>query len=347
MQRLLRVPDDGEARPVGRSVHRALRVAVEMAQPFITMRRERHREDQAAGTDGQLAVVMIAPILTDESVIWGALVGVAPQSGSSASSFRSVIQTAEQIGAQVSSWGRSSLASGSAPGQAKLGFSMISSSALLHELRTPLTASVFALDILDRGEHIASEDEAAQRAVRTLRMAIDEAINIMKWWEEAQKKGHIKAMIKPIAVEGALRQSLTLAERHSGRVYVNISGATPLVLADELMLNRIFLNLIENALLHGEPGGTLEVSTSVANGHVRVRFRNAGAITDMSLQHILYPTTEDNTQAEERGHGYGLGIVKALLHTMNGSLQAKSDEQQWIEFIVTLPAALPEHAAEM
>jgi two-component system sensor histidine kinase KdpD len=290
---------------------------------------------------------MIAPILTFDSVIWGALVGVAPPGESSASVFRSVIQSAEQIGGQVSSWGRTHASAGSAPIQAEPEFSMTSSAALLHELRTPLTASGFALDVLERGEHISPNDDSAQRAVRTLRMALDEAIHIMQWWEEARKKGHIKAHVKPIAVEGALRQALALSAYQAGRIHVNISDETPLVLADELMLNRIFLNLIENAFLHGQSGGTLDVSTSVINGQVGVRFLNEGVISDMSLRNILLPTPKEHTQAEDRGHGYGLGIVKALLLTMNGSLQVESDERQWTAFTVTLPAALPERAAEM
>ena len=67
----------------------------------------------------------------------------------------------------------------------------------------------------------------------------------------------------------------------------------------------------------------------------------------MSLRYILHPTPKEHTLDEDRGHGYGLGIVKALLYTMNGSLQVESDERQWTAFTVTLPAALPERAAEM
>lgn len=347
MQRLLRVPDDGESRPVTRSVHKALHVAVDMAHPFITMRRERHRDEHEPGADGQLSVVMIAPILTTDRVIWGALVGIAPQGATSADAFRSVIQSAELIGGQVSSWGRMPTFNGEASIGVEPEFSMTSSAALLHELRTPLTASVFALDLLNRGDYFAPDEEAAYRAMRTLRLAIEEAINIMQWWEEAQKKGHIKPQLKPIALRAALHQALALSERPAREFHVTISDATPLVLADEHMLNRIFLNLIENAFLHGQPGGTLEISTSAASGHVRVRFQNEGAIPETSLQHILYLTPKKDIQSLARGHGYGLGIVKALLNMMNGSLQVESDTQHWTAFTVTLPAALPERAAEM
>ncbi len=347
MQRLLRVPDNGEARPVRGSVHRALHVAVEMAQPFITMRRERHRDDQASGTDGQLAVVMIAPILTNDSVMWGALVGEAPQGETTAEMFRAVIETAEKIGAQVSSWGRQPLPAGTAPSQVDPGFKMTSATTLLHELRTPLTASSFALETLERDERLDAGDRSIQRALRTLRKGLDEATNIIKWWDEARKKGLIRAHLKPLILAEALNEALELSEYHARQVHVNNSDETLRVLADELMLNRVFLNLIENAFLHGQPGGTLDISISAASGQAHVRFLNKGVIPDSALQQILHPTLQDNIPAEERGHGYGVGIVRALLHTMNGTLQAKSDEQEWIEFTVTLPAALPERAAEM
>ena len=330
-----------------RSVHRALLVAVEMAQPFITMRRERHRDDQTSGVDGQLAVVMIAPILTNDSVMWGALVGEAPKGETAAEMFRAVIETAEKIGEQVSSWGRQPLPVGSAPPQTEPGFKMTSAMALLHELRTPLTASSFALESLERDEHLDTVDGNIRRALRTLRKGLDEATNIIKWWDEARKKGLIRAHLRPIFLAEALNEALELSEYHAGQVHVNSSVETLQVLADELMLNRVFLNLIENAFLHGQPGGTLDISISADSGQAHVRFLNKGVIPDSSLQQILHPTLQDNIPAEEHGHGYGLGIVRALLHTMNGTLQAKSDEQQWIEFTVTLPAALPERAAEM
>lgn len=340
MQRLLRFPEGEASRPLGRDLHLALRMVSETAAPFMTTHRERRREDEASATGAQRAVAMIAPILTFADTIWGAVVAISPADETTGSAFRLVIQTAAQIGGQISSWGRPRTAADPAPVRLAPGISMTSSVALLHELRTPLTASGFALDILDHS-HIAPDDEAGQRALRTLRLGLAEAIHLVQWWDEAQKKGQIEAHIKPVPVVAALRRSLALSEFHSQRVHVSVTPETPMALADELMLSRVFLNLIENAYIHGRPGGALEISAAAVGNVVEVRFLNEGVMTDASKRHIQDPASTDATRSEERGHGYGLGIVKALLHTMAGSLEVESDAQQGTAFTVRLPVAQP------
>lgn len=339
-QRLLRFPEEEASRPLGQDFHFAVRMVSETATPFIITRRERRRDDEASASGAHRAVTMIAPIFTFADNIWGAVAGVSPVNEATGAAFRLVIQTAAQIGGQISSWGRPRTAPDPAPVRLAPSISMTSSVALLHELRTPLTASGFALDILDHS-HIAPDDEAGQRALRTLRLGLAEAIHLVQWWDEAQKKGQIEAHIKPIPIVAALRRSLALSEFHSQRVHVSVAPETPMALADELLLSRVFLNLIENAYRHGQPGGALEISAAAAGNVVQVRFLNEGVMTDASMRHIRDSTSTDATRSEERGHGYGLGIVKALLHTMAGSLEVESDAQQGTAFTVRLPMAQP------
>ncbi|HEX8730752.1 MAG TPA: HAMP domain-containing sensor histidine kinase [Ktedonobacterales bacterium] len=346
MQRLLRFPDDVASRPLGQDFRAAVRMVSETATPLMTIRRERRRDDEAPTAGGKPSAVLIAPISTMDDTIWGTLVGVSPADMASGDAFRAVMQTAAQIGGEVSSWGRpqapdgpdgSGSSNGATPTQANQVFSMTSTAALLHELRSPLAASDFALDILERG-HVASDDEAGQDALRTLRLALAEAVHITRWWEEARSRGKIEAHIQPVSLEEALRQSITLITRAASRIHLNIGSDTPLALADTLMLNRVFLNLIENAIIHGEPGGAVEISTQAAGNRVQTRFLNEGLMSDDSAGHMFRPASAGSARNGALGHGYGLGIVRALLNTMGGSLEVDSDAQRWTAFTVWLPA---------
>lgn len=345
-QRLLRFPDDEAARPLGRDFRVAVRMVSEAATPLMTIRRERRRDDGAPTAGVKPSAAMIAPIVTLDGSIWGVLVGVTPADTANGDAFRAVVQTAAQIGGEVSSWGRpqapdspggSASPNGATPTQAEQVFSMTSTAALLHELRSPLAASNFALDILERG-HLSAGDEAGQDALRTLRLALAEAVHITRWWEEARSRGKIEAHIQPVSLVEALNQSLTLITRAASRIHVNIGSDTPLALADTLMLNRVFLNLIENAIIHGEPGGAVEISTQAAGNRVQTRFLNEGLLPDDSVGHILRAAPAETARNGAPGHGYGLGIVKALLSTMGGSLEVDSDAQRWTAFTVWLPA---------
>jgi len=345
-QLLLHYPEDSPITPTGRGMRRALRLVAETANPFITVvRRAPRRDGESAAENDQGMALMIAPVLTFDSSIWGAVVGVSADSSATALAFRAIIQTAEQIGGQVSSWGRRA-SSGPTPINAPLGVSITSPAALMHELRAPLTASTFALDIIERAQ-IDTEDEKVQRALRTLRLALAEAAHVVQWWDETQQHGQVKPHMEPLSIEAALRQSLALVPHYAPRTHISIAEDTPLALADDLMLNRVFLNLIENAFRHGQPNGALEITTKTVNGVVEVRFLNEGVIPDFAFENMIHSNHKQEPEpSDTRTHGYGLGIVKALVHDMGGHVTVESDWQHWTAFNVILRAARPESAPQ-
>lgn len=343
IQLLLRHPAVLAQPPViGRGMRRALQIAADTANPFITVRRAPRNGKASTPDSARAEALMVAPVLTFDNMIWGALVGVGPVQDATALAFRAMIQTAQQIGGQISAWGRARAPDGPAPVNAQLRVSLGSSATLLHELRTPLSASIFALDTLEQA-HIETADERVQRAFRTLREALTEATQVIQWWTETQQRGQTQPYTSPVSIEAALRESLTLIPHAPARTHITIDEQTPLVLADALMLNRVFLNLIDNAFRHGQPGGILEVTTRAADSAVSVRFLNHGVIPDAALEEILRPSPKPNGRAENRTHGYGLGIVSALINQMGGVVAVESDWHTWTAFTVTLPAA--SHAA--
>ncbi len=323
-------------------MQRALRLVAETANPFVTLRR-RPRPGQSATICDPVEALMAVPVFTFDSAMWGALVGVSPNREAPGSALRFVIQTAEQIGGQFSSWGRTRASS--APLNARMQVSLTSSAALLHELRTPLTASIYALDTVDQTP-LAAADEQAQSALRTLRLALAEALHVVQWWSETQQAGRVQPHIAPVSIEAALRQSLGLASQFASRAHITIAEDTPLALADELMLNRVFLNLIDNAFQHGRSGGTLEISTRAAADVVQVRFLSEGVIDEPALDEITRSAQAPDLPPESRAHGFGLGIVKSLLQEMGGHVSIESDWRLWTAFTVTLPAAHHERAPE-
>lgn len=364
IQFLLRYPSTADQQPpTGRGLQRALRLVADTAKPFVTLRRAQrshtseqngnhaHHEQKIQGDDpapdagARVEALMVAPVLTFDGVIWGAVVGVSPDNDATAQAFRSIIQTAEQIGGQLSSWGRGRASAGPVPIHAASQVSLASPDALLHELRTPLTASVFALDIVERAR-IDTDNEATQNALRTLRLAITEATQVVQWWSETQRNGQALPRIEPVSIEAALRGSLVILSHYSPRTRIMLAEDTPLAMADERMLNRVFLNLIDNAFRHGTPGGVLEVSTKAEDGQIHVRFLNEGVIPESALEDVLHPKQKLEEPSENRLHGLGLGIVEALVKGMGGDFSIESDWRHWTAFTVTLPAAHMERAPE-
>jgi K+-sensing histidine kinase KdpD len=350
-------------------LQRALRLVADTAKPFVTLRRpqrshtsennshDTHNERLAHHADddqgdapapdagARVEAMMVAPIVTFDGSIWGAVVGVSADSDATAPAFRSIIQTAEQIGGQLSSWGRGRPSAGPVTIDSAQPVSFTSIETLLHELRTPLTGSLFALDIVERA-YSDMGNETAQNALRTLRLAMTEATQVVQWWSETQRTGQAQPRIEPVSIEAVLRTSSTILSQYSSHTRFMLADDTPLVMADERMLKRVFLNLIDNAFRHGAPGGVLEISTKADGVVVQVKFLNEGVISDPALEDVLHPKRKPEKPSENRLHGLGLGIVDALVKGMGGKVNIDSDRRHWTAFIVTLPAARAESAPE-
>ena len=334
---MLRYPaDTQQPPPSGKSLKRALHLVCDTSNPFITVRRTHVREQNGAVSSGGAEALMVAPVFTFENTVWGAMVGIGPDSAATAAMFRSLIQTAEQIGGQLSSWGRSHVTPAPLPHTTSSQINIASPEILLHELRTPLAAATLLIDAVERA-HASNDDEVVQRALRTLRLSLADAVQVAQWWNELRQH-NLHPQIEAVSVEAALRHALTISAQSSSRTRFTISSNTPLVLTDKLMLNRVFINLIDNAFRHGTPEGTLEVSTQVIGDTVQVRFLNDGVMPAEMIESLARPEHSPDA-SKKAAHGFGLSIVKALLHEMGGSLTVESDTLQWTAFTVTLPAA--------
>jgi signal transduction histidine kinase len=115
------------------------------------------------------------------------------------------------------------------------------------------------------------------------------------------------------------------------------------ILADKLCLQKIFLNLLTNAIKYTPAGGhvwfTLN-NVKLENGQLRfcstVKDNGIG-ISPAFLPHIFEPFTQENrTGYEAGGTGLGLAIVKQYVNLMGGTITVHSEKDQGTEFNVHL-----------
>lgn len=128
-------------------------------------------------------------------------------------------------------------------------------------------------------------------------------------------------------------------------IRTTLQDGLPPVRGDAVMLRRIVENLVENALDSlGTTGGTVEVSTALANGT-----QHAVALTVMDTgpgmtRAQLDRAFEDFFTTKPRGTGLGLSIVRRLVLDLEGSLRVETEPGKGTAFRVELPAARPEEA---
>jgi PAS domain S-box-containing protein len=114
--------------------------------------------------------------------------------------------------------------------------------------------------------------------------------------------------------------------------------ALPVIEADTRYLQRVFSNLLDNALKHSREKGLITISTHQTDQYVMVKIADRGVgIDSRDLPYIFDPFYQG--QGEKRGKGYGLGlaVVKAIVEGHGGKLFAESELGKGSVFTVALP----------
>jgi len=223
-------------------------------------------------------------------------------------------------------------------------------SAMSHQLRTPLNAIMGYTQILDiNGVQTSSLDAkrhlgAIMKSSEVLLALIDEILTLSS----------IETTTFPIQMgETNLTQVLknsiddigTLAQHNQVNI-VNDVDAThlPRVLTNKDHLQKVFSNLLTNAVKYNRNNGSVVIKSSLLsdNNKVRITITDTGqGFREDYPGQILEPferLTFENSPIE--GGGVGLTIVKRFLANMESELGYRSTPDQGSEFWIDLPAAV-------
>jgi signal transduction histidine kinase len=96
-------------------------------------------------------------------------------------------------------------------------------------------------------------------------------------------------------------------------------------------------NLLDNALKYTPPEGTVTVSVNADNGQVAISISDTGVgISEDDLPHIFKRFYRCDISRAQGGTGLGLSLVRAIVHSHGGSVNATSHLGKGSTFTVTL-----------
>ncbi|MEX1158878.1 MAG: ATP-binding protein, partial [Thermomicrobiales bacterium] len=149
-----------------------------------------------------------------------------------------------------------------------------------HELRTPLsTIKILAETLLE----IRGDDAEAAEYLRKIDGEVDSMAALVRDLLELTRLETMGGRLALREIDaGLLAQDVRsrmkpLAERHDVSLAVETTDAVGTVVGDERRLHQALINLITNAIVHTQPGGTVTVGASRDVGGVRFFVRDTGA----------------------------------------------------------------------
>jgi two-component system sensor histidine kinase VicK len=117
------------------------------------------------------------------------------------------------------------------------------------------------------------------------------------------------------------------------------------VLGTKDEIDRIFNNLVSNAVKYTPPEGKVTVRLTRENGEAQVTVEDTGiGIPEDAMQHLFeeFYRAPNAKEMEREGTGLGLTIAKDLITRLGGHISVKSTKNVGSQFTVTLPIHLDE-----
>ncbi|NDJ19153.1 CHASE2 domain-containing protein [Myxacorys almedinensis] len=215
-------------------------------------------------------------------------------------------------------------------------------STVSHELRTPLTNMKMAIQLLkmvgteaQRDHYLQILDNECTRETELINDLLDlqrlevggqvlrpEHIDLRTWLPE---------LIEPFYKRTeARRQALT----------VRVDEDLPDIECDRSSLERVIVELVNNACKYTPPEGEILVTADMVDPDFKVMVCNSGVeIPEEELSRVFdrFYRVPKADPWKQGGTGLGLALVKRLVECLNGKIQVSSGGG-WTTFIVNLPA---------
>jgi two-component system, OmpR family, sensor histidine kinase KdpD len=121
------------------------------------------------------------------------------------------------------------------------------------------------------------------------------------------------------------------------RLQIELDGELPLVRADAAQLERVFSNLIENALRFSPPDQPVRITGGTGGGKVTIRVIDRGPGVPLSQREAIFKAFHTGDARE--GAGLGLAISKGFVEANGGELRLQADAADGTAFAVSFPIA--------
>jgi signal transduction histidine kinase len=213
-------------------------------------------------------------------------------------------------------------------------------SVVSHELRTPLTSIIGSLATLSRPE-LAPEGSQARELLASARLQADRLRRLIENLLMISRIEHGSLPQNPKKIElGQFLENVVAAIPADDRsVTVDVLPGAESLSADPDHLNRIVINLVDNALKYA-PSSPVEVVAEPDGPQIRISVIDHGSGIALSHRDRAFERFAQLEPAQTRsqgGAGLGLSIVRGLARSMGGHLELRDTPGGGATFIVTIP----------
>ena len=223
-----------------------------------------------------------------------------------------------------------------------------------HDIRTPMNAIVGFTDIAMKRK----PDKEVEDCLKKIRQSSEYLMTLINDVLDISRIESGKLEYKPVPVDfrNMTDTVLSIARGYIENRDLNFCVSreelkTPYVMADELRIREVLLNIISNAVKFTKDGGAISFAAENAPGnddhHIIIRYRISDTGIGMSEEfqsRIFDEFTQENDGARTsyKGTGLGMAIAKKYVDLMGGKIEVSSRQGVGSTFTVEIPLRIAE-----
>ncbi|WP_055494432.1 HAMP domain-containing sensor histidine kinase [Streptomyces sp. TP-A0356] len=209
-----------------------------------------------------------------------------------------------------------------------------------HELRTPLAINRTLLEV-----HLSDPGAPVelQQLGRTLLATNERSEQLVEGLLLLARSDNQIVERKPVDLAEVASQAIDQVHAEAEAKGVRIRGerSAAVVQGNGVLLERIALNLVQNAVRYNVPeGGWVEVTTEIQHGQAVLVVSNTGPVVPAyEIDNLFEPFTRLRTErtGSDKGVGLGLSIARSVARAHGGHITAQPREGGGLVMRVTLP----------
>lgn len=225
-----------------------------------------------------------------------------------------------------------------------------------HEIRTPLTVIIAQIENLIYSKEFTPTVYNRILGIYKNSIHLKELISELLEFRK-QEQGELKIKVAPHNIVKLVSEFYLVFEEYANTKQITMSLEKEInsleVWYDATQLQKVFRNLLSNALKYTEPGGEVKLFLGMADNKMMFKISDTGCgISKEGQAHIFNKFYRiDRTESKgQEGTGIGLALVKGIIEQHGGTISVESTLGKGSTFIVTLPLGyshfLPEQIEE-
>lgn len=211
-----------------------------------------------------------------------------------------------------------------------------------HELRTPIATALTNIEVLEMKSEATIRDY--QELTRVLRLSLDRMNNISNSLQLLSEDSEIETKLEKVNIPDIVNEVVNEARLEARQQEVAINWHPPaaesFILGDAFRIKQAIFNLVDNALKHNRPHGTVNITVHTENQSLIIEVADTGiGIPAKDLPYVFdrFFRVDKSRSREKGGSGLGLAIVKKVVEDHHGSVSVDSTLGSGSTFRVQLP----------